>query len=257
MKAGVQPSTFTWNKLLSGQQQQQQQQAGPAPDLRAQLQPFQDYSPQQIQEQLQKLHIQQHSDIPDTNTISDEFQFVLASIASTSSSSNSGDGTGNTDPIQSIAPSSSSGSTTSVASRKSSGSSLIAQLLSPSPPQPAVPIQSPKTHGAATSSNSVLYGHSPPGTELLHQPTTGRRHSFQDTVSTVSHPRQHRYMYMYVYVRACEAVITTNFLSVQIHPTRALPCQPPPKPHSTSSSSKHQPPFIADAFISCQCRSES
>ena len=120
-------------------------------DLRAQLQPFQDISPQQIQEQLQQLHIKQQGDGSEE----------MEELGGLEQHRNSLEGS---DPNV-------SNSRRSSTSSKASGS-LIAQLLSTSPP-PTLPIQSPQTHGVPTSCSS-LYSQSPPP----HlQDAMGRRYS--------------------------------------------------------------------------------
>ena len=169
-------------KLLSNQQQPQSQQppptyvAEPTPDLRAQLQPFQGCSPQQIQEQLQALHIQgDPTSVVPTAVVTQQAQADIENSLTSSSGVYSESGHVSTSC-------SASGSTSSVASssRKSSTGSSLMALLSPSP---AVPIQCPQTQAVSTSS-TVMYGYSPP---------SGRRYSHQDELqNTHLQVRQHR-----------------------------------------------------------------
>ena len=119
-------------------------------DLRAQLQPFQDISPQQVQEQLQQLHIRQQGEGGEEMDELDQRRNSLEG----------------SDP-------SISNSRRSSTSSKASGS-LIAHLLSTSPP-PTLPIQSPQSHGVPTSCSS-LYGQSPPP-HLQDPAAMGRRYS--------------------------------------------------------------------------------
>lgn len=174
-KAGVQPS-MPWNQLLNGPSQPPPVHE-PTPDLRAQLLPFQDYSPQQIQEQLQRLHIQQQHDPqslqPTVITNQTDYDFGTAQMSTSTADAGGAIST--------------SGSSSSIASSRKN--SLIEQiLLSPSPPAPPVP--SPQTQGATTASNSV-FGHSPPS-EHLHQ-QVGRRHSYQDSATQHMNLRKQRY----------------------------------------------------------------
>ena len=183
-KKGVQ-APVPWNQYLTGPSQPPPPSLHePTPDLRAQLLPFQDYSPQQIQEQLQRLHIQQQHEPqslqPTVVANQAEYDF---SVCTTSQMSTSNVDTG-------VISVSSSGSSSSIASSRKS--SLIEQiLLSPSPP--AAPVPSPQTHGASTPStgNLVFGGHSPPSAEHLHQ-QVGRRHSFQDPATQHMNLRKQR-----------------------------------------------------------------
>ena len=176
------PPALPWNHLLNGPSQPPPVHE-PTPDLRAQLLPFQDYSPQQIQEQLQRLHIQQQHDPqalqPTVVTNQGEYDFGAPQMVTSTTADTSG----------AICVSTSGSSSSLTSSRKSS---LIEQiLLSPSPP--AAPVPSPQTHGATTASNSV-FGHSPPS-EHLHQQQVGRRHSFQDPATQHMNMRTKRYVY--------------------------------------------------------------
>ena len=116
--------------------------AEPIFDLRQQLQPFYEYSPQQIQEQLQHLHLRPHDgDFPpnDSATLPDQMPPPVMTNTSNSLSNNTN---------------SSSGSINTNQSRKSStSSSLIAQLLSPPTPPMSVnlPSGSTKTPSASTA----------------------------------------------------------------------------------------------------------
>ncbi len=158
-------------KLLS----QQQPQGEPTPDLRAQLQPFQGCSQQQIQEQLQSLHIQ-----PDTGnsgvlpaSMTHQHSDIESSLSSNSAQSESGH---------------TSGSSSSVASssRKSSaGSSLIA-LLSPTPTVPVAMSQPQATP------SYVAY--SPPSAEHMATLHPHRRFSHQVTAGVHVPTRQKRYV---------------------------------------------------------------
>ncbi len=157
-------------KLLS----QQQPSTEPTPDLRAQLQPFQGCSPQQIQEQLQSLHIQS---VPNqaavmSTGLSRQHSDIDSSLSSFSAQSESGQ---------------TSGSSSSVASssRKSStGSSLIA-LLSPTP---IVPM------GTSQSQTAPSYAaYSPPSADRMTSLHPHRRYSQQDTAGAHIPPRQKRY----------------------------------------------------------------
>ena len=188
-KKGVQPPPLPWNQLLAGPSQPPPVHE-PTPDLRAQLLPFQEYSPQQIQEQLQRLHIQQQHDPQSlqptvvANHADYDFNPSPSAVQMTSTAAE----TTNAISI------STSGSSSSIASSRKS--SLIEQiLLSPSPP--AAPVPSPQTHGTTTASNSV-FGHSPPS-EHLHQ-QGGRRHSFQDSANQHMNMRMQRYVQ---FIRTC------------------------------------------------------
>ena len=151
----------------------------PTPNLRAQLLPFQDYSPQQIQEQLQRLHIQQQHEPQSLQptVVANQADYDFAASQITNSTADTGGAISVT----------SSGSSSSITSSRKN--SLIEQiLLSPSPP--AAPVPSPQTHGASSASNSV-FGHSPPS-EHLHQ-QVGRRHSYQDSATQIVNKRIQRY----------------------------------------------------------------
>lgn len=175
-------------KLLSGQQQPQSQQqapptymAEPTPDLRAQLQPFQGCSPQQIQEQLQALHIQgdpvNNSVLPPTD-VTQQGQVDIENGLTSSSGVYSESG-----HVSTSCSASGSNSSVGSSSRKSSTGSSLMALLSPTP---AVPIQCPQTQAVSTSSG-VMYGYSPP--------PSGRRYSHQDELqSTHLQVRQHRFV---------------------------------------------------------------
>lgn len=118
--------------------------AAPVVDLRQQLQPFYEYSPQQIQEQLQHLHLQSSSTVvggPDysTYTAQPEQQPEEALYTNNNSTHLSND----------------TNSSSSINTQKSStSSSLIAQLLSPpTPPMPSInlPTMGTKTPSASTA----------------------------------------------------------------------------------------------------------
>lgn len=140
---------------------QQQSQGEPTPDLRAQLQPFQGCSQQQIQEQLQSLHIQ-----PDTGNSGvlpvcmahqhSDFESSLSSSAQSESGHTSG----------------SSSSVASSSRKSSAGSSLIA-LLSPTPTVPVAMSQPQATP------SYVAY--SPPSAEHMATLHPHRRFSHQVT----------------------------------------------------------------------------
>lgn len=161
-------------------------------DLRVQVQPFQDITPQQIQEQLQHLHIQQQAE-PEMQVPS--FQGGdLESLVDPLSSQGAADAY-NTGGSNSSLSSSRRSSTSSKAS-----SSLIAQLLSPSPNPCPAPVPAPQTHGIPScTSASSLYSQSPPIPDHAHLQFMSRR--FSDNTSPVfspssakNHPhhRQHR-----------------------------------------------------------------
>ncbi len=177
-------------KLLS-----QQPSGEPTPDLRAQLQPFQGCSPQQIQEQLQSLHIQ-----PDPNQamlspgLSRQYSDVESSLSSSSA--------------QSVSQTSDSSSSVASSSRKSStGSSLIA-LLSPTPVVPMGTSQSQTTPSYAA--------YSPPSIDRISSLQPHRRYSTQDTVGVHVPARQKRYCpYMCSVHCASNARVHVLFLPVQ------------------------------------------
>lgn len=185
-KKGIQ-APIPWNQYLTGPSQPPPPSLHePTPDLRAQLLPFQDYSPQQIQEQLQRLHIQQQH----------EPQSLQPTVVANQADYDFNVCTSNTDTGGGIISVSSSGSSSSIASSRKN--SLIEQiLLSPSPP--AAPVPSPQTHGTSTPSagNSVFGGHSPPSAEHLHQ-QVGRRHSFQDSATQHMNLRKQRCVCMHI-----------------------------------------------------------
>jgi len=81
---------------------------------------------------------------------------------------------------------SSIGSSIPTSRRSSTSSSLIAQLLSPSPPA-NIPVQSPQSQGIPTSCSS-MYSQSPP----VHQDSsTGRRFSYQADTNPPHHITAH------------------------------------------------------------------
>ena len=144
----------------------------PTVDLRAQLQPFQDFTPQQIEEQLQRMSIEQRND--------PEFS-QPPGILETSLTETSGSGECGSD--SSIASS-------GIPSRKSSTASVLAQLLSPSPP--AIPIQSPQTQGIPSSMAS-LCSQSPPYQEhLLARRLSNPYDSMTPLIATTNTAKQHR-----------------------------------------------------------------
>lgn len=126
-----------------------------------------------------------------------------------------------------------------VPSRKGSRASLLAQLLSPSPP--SVPIPCPQSQGIATSASS-LYSQSPP----FHSLPTHRRHSFQDqnqplpTQTHSAHNRQHRYTLPELFPRGNHLLEHTPNVHSQL-PSFPINMQPregsPTKIYGTSPSS--------------------
>lgn len=201
---GAGGGTMVWDQLLSNSALQGQ--ATPV-DLRTQVQPFQDLQPDEIQDQLQRLHIQ-HPDAavlvvspslpPEYKSPSPAFSvgqgqqvspgFSVGQQAPPTFSAGGQkqqqvatvDSGGNAQHHQ-MQHSNSNDSNSSIASsRKSStGSVLIAQLLSPSPP--AIPIPSPQTEGMASS------GFSPPSNGSL-----SRKTSLQNPSTIQKHVRPHR-----------------------------------------------------------------
>lgn len=162
--AGGIAGAMVWDQLLSNPSLQNQ---ATSVDLRTQVQPFQDLQPDEIQDQLQRLHIQH----PDAVLMVSPSQPEYESPAPAFTGGQAAEGCNQMqhDSNSSIA-----------SSRKSStGSSLIAQLLSPSPP--AIPIPSPQTEGLASS------GYSPPSS--AHP---GRKTSLQNPSTVQKHPRPHR-----------------------------------------------------------------
>lgn len=160
------PSSVMWNPLLSGQIPAPAQAQAPPIDLRTQVQPFQDLQPDEIQDQLQKLHIQH----PDAMMMGAS-DFDPSSPTSSFSSQPVDNG-------QNFVESNSS----ATSSRKSSsGNSLIVQLLSPSPP--AVPIASPQTEGMSSATP-----HGTPSGSM-----GSRKSSLPPTSSIQRHSRPHRY----------------------------------------------------------------
>lgn len=188
------PSSVMWNQLLSDQMLQPNQ--TPPIDLRTQVQPFQDLQPDEIQDQLQKLHIQ-HPDAPMMVVSGREFDHAPSSAFSAHSTDGGGGGVGGF--MHQLSNTSETNSSATLSRKSSSGSSLIVQLLSPSPP--AIPIPSPQTEGMATSStpssssNGGSMGHhSPPHSS---SPTSlGRKTSLQNpsTIQMQKHSRPHRYL---------------------------------------------------------------
>lgn len=152
--------------------------------LQKQLQPFQDYSPQQIQEQLQHLHLQRKenfvSEMADMEFTEQKESPPITSIASSigsSSVSTSGIGSGGDQ-----SSSSSLSSTTTSQSRKSSGSSLLQQYLLSPPTPPSNPV-SISMQSQSIGTSSAMY------TNELSGP---RRYSVQATpaVPTSYSPKQ-------------------------------------------------------------------
>lgn len=158
-----------WNPLLSGQILQPSAALVPSMDLRTQVQPFQDLQPDEIQDQLQKLHIQH----PDGMMMAPGAADFDPSPPTVPFSSQPAD-----NPQNFMEHVESSSSATS--SRKSStGNSLIVQLLSPSPP--AVPLASPQTEGVSSAG--------PHGT---HLGSMGGRKTSLPSFTVQKHTRPHR-----------------------------------------------------------------
>ena len=153
------PQTLGWNQLSHALPQTS---APATPDLRTQLQPFQDLQPDEIQDQLQKLHIQ-HPDagggagnlvvVPQQQPPQHQHQqqqqqqqqqVVGGGEYETVSSVMGGDRAGF---MHQFSSESSSGSSSRRSSTNNNGG-LIAQLLCPSPP--AQPISPPQTEGLAS-----------------------------------------------------------------------------------------------------------
>ncbi len=143
--------------------------AAPTPySLRAQLQPFSDSAPQQIQEQLQRLNIRQQGD-PDTSQGAVTTTSILENSL-TAALSNGESLSGRNGSTSSIT----SGDVSS--RRSSSGSrSMLEQLLSPT--TSANPIQCPQTQGIPTCSSASLYSQSPPYQAEQHLHPLARRRS--------------------------------------------------------------------------------
>ena len=146
--------------------------AEPTVDLRQQLQPFLEYSPQQIQEQLQHLHLKPQEPLNDyvsNDTNPCEMSIVNSSALSSNNSSNS------------------SSSVNTTQSRKSStSSSLIAQLLSPpTPPLSSVNLPSHATKTPSASTAEYINN--------LDTPVTSpRRYSIQPAAAVPSYSQQVR-----------------------------------------------------------------
>ena len=163
---------MTWNQLLSNQSLKNQPTL--MPDLRTQVQPFQDLQPEEIQDQLQKLHIQLPPDalvvIPTQQQQQGQnYDPGLSSVLVDNGYAN---------------PYTTSESNTSVgSSRKSSKSiTLIPQLcLSP----PALPISSPQTDGSSSAGST--YTPAMPSSSFppsqLNSVSTMYRSSQQDTTA--------------------------------------------------------------------------
>ena len=179
---------MAWNQLVANHALPQPNPPA-TPDLRTQLQPFQDLQPDEIQDQLQKLHIQ-HPDA--TMVLMPPHQQLQQQQQTQQQVSDYEPGlvsvmTAETSYMQQFSnESSSSGSS----SRKSSTTNgLIAQLLCPSPP--AQPISSPQTEGLSSSSSQFSHI----GTTSSLPPTlTGgaRRSSLQDPAAIPKHSRPQR-----------------------------------------------------------------
>lgn len=179
---------MVWDQLLPNPTLQGQ--ATPI-DLHTQFQPFQDLHPDEIQDQLQRLHIQN----PEAAAAAAAVLMVSPSFPpeyeypSPAFSGGLGQQAENSCGPQmqhhQMQHSNSTDSNSSIASsRKSStGSSLIAQLLSPSPPPAVVPILPPQTEGMASS------GYSPPSNGGLH---FGRKTSLQNPTTVQKHSCPHR-----------------------------------------------------------------
>ena len=148
------------------------------PDLRAQLQPFQGCSPQQIQEQLQSLHIQGDPSNPAALSAGMATQQQQSDVESSLSSTSA--------VLESGQTSTSSGSSSSVASssRKSSAGSCLMALLSPSSNAPVQPTQ---TQATPTSS-----GYSSPSADQMATLLPHRRYSQQDMAGSHASARQKR-----------------------------------------------------------------
>lgn len=130
----------------------------PAPpnvhSLRAQLQPFPENSPQQVQEQMQRLNIQQGEPevFVSKHGATVTTGFLENSLAHPTSNGETLTASGSCSSIASSDISSRRGSTGS--------RSMLEQLLSQTPP--ANPIPSPQSQGVSTSSSNSLYSRSPP-----------------------------------------------------------------------------------------------
>ncbi len=144
-------------------------QAPPNTSLRAKLQPFSD--PQQVQEQLQRLNLQQQSDSDAScsqRVTTVTTGFLESSLSHTLSNGEVLPGNGSSSSIAS--------SDVSSSRRSSAGSrSMLEQLLSHNPP--ANPIPCPQTQGVPSSSSSnSLSSRSPPyQTEAQLHPLMARR----------------------------------------------------------------------------------
>lgn len=131
----------------------------PQVDLRQQLQPFCEYSPQQIQEQLQHLHLKPHGEADgmtmDEPPLDDDLHGMHPlSLSNDTNSSSSVD--------------------TSRSRKSSTSSSLIAQLLSP--PTPPMPVNLPSQTPSASTAEYIN------GLEVT--PTSPRRYSVQAPMAT-------------------------------------------------------------------------
>ncbi len=137
-------------------------------DLRQQLQPFYEYSPQQIQEQLQHLHLRSHDgDYPadEISTFSNQMP-PHSTMPNTTTANNSN---------------SSSSSINTTQSRKSStSSSLIAQLLSPPTPPMSINLPSSSTMTPSASTAEYVNG-------LDISAVSPRRYSVQPTATEPSY----------------------------------------------------------------------
>ena len=145
--------------------------------LQKQLQPFQDITPQQIQEQLQHLHLQRR-DFTGMEYMEQKESLPSTSIGSTGAVGSSGLGSSGGDES-----SSSSLNSSTSHSRKSSGSSLLHQYLlsPPTPPSNTSHLsQSPQSVGTSTG----MYG---------NEQTGPRRFSVQGPVTApLSYLPKHR-----------------------------------------------------------------
>ncbi len=178
-----------WNQLHSNHSLSQPS-APATPDLRSQLQPFQDLQPDEIQDQLQKLHIQ-HPDATMVVVPTQQPQAQLPQqVGGDFETSISAILTRDRGYVHQISSESSSSNSSSRKSSMTNG--LIAQLLCPSPP--AQPISSPQTEGLTSSSS--LFAHMTAASSLpptLNNAGRGsRKMSLQDPTTLPKHSRPQR-----------------------------------------------------------------
>lgn len=174
---------MAWNQLLSNLSQKQPL---ATPDLRTQVQPFQDLQPDEIQDQLQKLHIQ----LPDALVVIPTQQQPPQQQGQNYESSLSSMLVDN-GYVHHYTASESNSSGASSKNNSSTNGSLIAELLCRSPP--ALPISSPQTEGSSSAGST--YTHAPPSSSLSPSHLSGvpvRRSSLQDPAAIPKHPRPQR-----------------------------------------------------------------